>query len=65
MTIRVIGHDPEAARRVTCPECASRLEYVLSDETRGERSIMGRDTETVWWIACPSCKAHVVTRRES
>lgn len=57
--IKVVGVDPEHIYEVTCTECASKLEYVLTDTKRGSGGDYSGDTWTYYYIDCPTCSSKV------
>ncbi|MFT5348849.1 MAG: DNA-directed RNA polymerase subunit RPC12/RpoP [Bacteroidia bacterium] len=59
MTVKVVGKDDKYVKKVSCPKCASKLEYVLDDTYLQKYSCMGQsEVDTV--IDCPVC-SHKIT----
>jgi RNase P subunit RPR2 len=55
----IVGKDPEKVRRCTCNNCASILEYTLSEtRTRVVFDYSG-DSETIRELTCSGC-GHVI-----
>lgn len=60
----VVGKDPQFVRRCTCGNCASVIEYTLS-ETREEKrnhDYLG-DYDIVRVLNCPSCGKEIQVKR--
>ena len=53
---RIVGRDPDAVRRVTCRQCASIVEYTMSEtrEAKVNWDYLG-DHDIVRAITCPGC----------
>ncbi len=56
--VRKVGKDKKLYKKVTCKNCATKLEYLPKDVQFKSYSCMC-ETEIVSWIVCPQCKAHV------
>ena len=51
----IIGKAPSAMRQVTCRECASIIEYTLSETTTRLVSDYSGDREMIRELKCPGC----------
>lgn len=60
--VKVVGRDAAAVKRVTCPGCASVLEYTLSEVKKFTSYDYGGGSEIVSYITCPSCSHQVYVR---
>lgn len=53
---RVIGKDKAKVHRVTCDDCASIIEYTLSETKTHVHHDYGGGSDTYRTLKCPSCK---------
>lgn len=56
MAVKVVGTAKDKVRRVTCLNCASKLEFLNSDVQQRDYKDMAGVTDTTYWIVCPQCK---------
>ncbi len=59
MAVTVVGVDKSRFKTVTCPNCASILQYLPIDVQRTTVSCCG-ELDTVKVIACPTCSYQIV-----
>lgn len=62
--VKVIGRDETAVKRITCPGCASILEYTQNEVKRIRHNCdyLG-DCDYDDGIKCPECDGNVFTSR--
>ena len=60
--VKVIGKDESAIKRITCRNCASILEYTLSEVKESHGQDISGCSDGYAWILCPSCLVRVVVR---
>lgn len=51
----IVGKEPQAIRRCTCCNCASIIEYTLSETTTRLVSDYSGDREMIHELKCPGC----------
>ena len=51
--------DPEKVKKVSCGQCATRLEYTLREVQEGKHYDYGGGCDRIYWIVCPSCGHNV------
>lgn len=59
--ITIIGKDPSVAKRITCRNCGSILEYHTKDVTEVIGKDYGGGTDIRNYIICPVCAKEVTT----
>lgn len=57
--VSIVGLDKRAVKRVTCRDCASKLEYTLSEVQTYTSHDYGGGSDTHHFIDCPKCSQHV------
>jgi len=55
----IIGKEPREIRRCSCRNCASIIEYTLSETTTRWVSDYSGDRETIRELRCPGCGNNV------
>lgn len=60
---KLVGEDldPKYVKKVSCPSCARRMEYLQMEVIVESVCCMG-DTGIVSYVVCPNCNAHVTVR---
>lgn len=53
--VAVVGKDPGAVKRVTCHECASILEYTLSEVQKEFSTDYTGSRDEYRYVKCPAC----------
>ena len=57
MAIKIIEErDPEHVKRVTCRNCAVRLEYTMADTRKKSSTDYTGSTDYYTVLDCPNCK---------
>jgi uncharacterized protein with PIN domain len=56
--VRVVGIDKEKIKKITCNECASKLEFVESEVESRSYSCCGK-SESGRFITCPKCQSWI------
>jgi len=51
--VKIVGRDENAVKRITCRECASILEYTISEQKTRKYSACG-EVDTLTYIDCPN-----------
>jgi RNase P subunit RPR2 len=51
----IVGKEPREVRRCTCRNCASIIEYTLSETSTRMVSDYGGDRELIRELKCPGC----------
>lgn len=59
MTVKKIGDDESAKKRVTCKHCGSILEYLPRDVVHVVHTDYGGGSDTYSHIKCPECHCNV------
>lgn len=60
--VKVLGKDNTHIHQVTCKNCASILEYTLSEVKHYMKYDYGGDADIYYYIECPSCFDGVYTK---
>lgn len=65
MAIRKVGKDKTLIKKVTCKNCAIKLEYLQRDMLyRDPVSLPNDDVSGYYYILCPECKQEIKESRE-
>lgn len=60
--VKVVGRDETAVKRITCKNCASVLEYMLSEVKIYRGTDYGGGSEGAEWVDCPNCGRQAIIR---
>lgn len=63
MMAKIIGKDDSKVRRVTCHNCASRLEFTNSEVDTRTYIDYGGGSDTLYYIICPNCSFRVEVKQ--
>jgi hypothetical protein len=55
----ILGKEPREVRRCTCRNCASIIEYTLSETTTRWVSDYSGDREQIRELQCPGCSSRI------
>ena len=58
----IVGKDQSMVRRCTCDNCASIIEYTLSETTTRMVSDYIGDLEQIRELACPGCGERITVK---
>ena len=60
--VSIVGLAKSAVKRVTCRNCASKLEYTLSEVQSFTSHDYGGGSDLNHYINCPKCNQQVVVK---
>lgn len=60
--VKIVGHDPEAVKTITCANCATKLEYTQSEVKEEHGTDYGGGPDGKQFIQCPQCNKEVTIR---
>ena len=61
--VRAVGKDEKHIHKVTCPRCASILEYTLSEVTYSHTTDYSGVSDPYNYIICPVCNPDMLKHR--
>ena len=59
---KVVGRDESAVKRITCKNCASILEYTLSEVQEYSGIDYSGGPDGCEWVVCPNCGNNAIIR---
>lgn len=63
MAVKVLDElDPALIKRVSCGNCAARLEYVPADVLRRDGVDYSGGSDGEEWVQCPKCNGKAIIR---
>ena len=57
---KVVGFNKKLIRRVSCYECAAKVEYTLNEVQENNYTDYGGGPAGSKWIICPNCGKRIV-----